>query len=65
MLNLILWIIIFVLGLSFFGISLEAIVNSPAGQANFAYLLFLLTELWQWLVVQAQHLIQVLGQQQM
>ena len=44
--NFILWILLFVLGLSFSGISLEAIVNSPAGQANFAYLLHLLSQLW-------------------
>jgi hypothetical protein len=52
--SLILWIFIFILGLSFFGISLEAIVNSPAGQANFAYLLYLLTQIWQWLVTYIQ-----------
>ena len=50
MLSLIFWIFIFIMGLSFFGISLEAIVNSPAGQANFAYLLYLLTQIWHWLV---------------
>ena len=44
--NALLWFLIFIIGLSFFGISLEAIVNSPAGQANFAYLLFLLSEIW-------------------
>jgi len=32
------WIIVGVLALSFFGVSLESIVNSPAGQANFTYL---------------------------
>jgi hypothetical protein len=48
MLNLVFWIFIFVLGLSFFGISIQAIIESPAGQSNFGYLLHLLSELWQW-----------------
>jgi hypothetical protein len=51
MMNLIFWIFIFVLGCSFFGISIQAIIESPAGQANFGYLLHLLTLLWQWSVV--------------
>lgn len=55
MLNLIFWFLVFVLGLSFFGISLEAIVNSPAGQANFDYLLYLLSEIWQWVIIQIQY----------
>lgn len=50
MLNLIGWIFILVLGLSFFGISIEAIIHSPAGQANFGYLLDLLSLIWQWLI---------------
>ncbi|MDO8593419.1 MAG: hypothetical protein Q7R59_00780 [bacterium] len=50
MLNLLFWIFILILGLSFFGISIEAIVHSPAGQANFAYLLHLLSQIWQWII---------------
>jgi len=50
MFNLVFWIFVFVLGLSFFGISLEAIINSPAGQANFGYLLYLLSQIWDWVV---------------
>jgi hypothetical protein len=50
MLKLIFWIIVGVLALSFFGISLQAIVNSPVGQENFAYLWHLIVLLWQWLV---------------
>lgn len=46
MANLILWLFILILGLSFFGISIEAIIESPAGQANFGYLLHLLSNLW-------------------
>jgi len=50
MLRLILSIIILILVLSFFGISIQAIVNSPAGQANFSYLSSLFVTGWQWLV---------------
>lgn len=44
------WIFVLVLALSFFGISIKTIVESPAGQANFAYLLDLFTQAWQWIV---------------
>jgi hypothetical protein len=47
--KLIFWVFILVLALSFFGISLQAIVTSPAGQANFAYLFELLMKVWQWI----------------
>ncbi|MBI4065918.1 hypothetical protein HY412_01870 [Candidatus Kaiserbacteria bacterium] len=50
MLNLIFWVFVLILGLSFFGISIQAIINSPAGQANFGYLLDLLSKIWQWLI---------------
>ena len=50
MLNLLFWIFVLVLGLSFFGISIKAIIESPAGQSNFLYLLHLLSLLWQWLI---------------
>ncbi len=55
MLKLIFWVCIFVLALSFFGISLEALINSPVSQANFAYLFHLLTEGWLWLVSFVHH----------
>ena len=42
------WVFILFLALSFFGISIQAIINSPAGQANFGYLMSLLSEGWQW-----------------
>ncbi|MHB8660663.1 MAG: hypothetical protein ACYC75_01840 [Minisyncoccota bacterium] len=50
MLKLIFWTFILVLALSFFGISLEALINSPTSQANFAFLFHLLYQGWQWLV---------------
>jgi hypothetical protein len=48
MLKTIFWIFVLLLALSFFGISLQAIVNSPAGQANFSYLYHLLVQGWLW-----------------
>ena len=48
LLKLIFWIFILILALSFFGISLQSIINSPAGQANMAYVSHLLTNLWLW-----------------
>ncbi len=52
-----LWVVAGVLALSFFGISLQAIVNSPAGQENFAYLWYLLVAGWVWLVALANNFI--------
>ncbi|MHB8710509.1 MAG: hypothetical protein ACYC6X_03105 [Minisyncoccota bacterium] len=49
MFRLIFWVFVLLLALSFFGISIQAIINSPAGQANFAYFLHLLSQGWQWL----------------
>lgn len=49
MLHLIFWIFVLVLALSFFGISLEAVINSPAGQANVLYVYHLLTQAWLWI----------------
>lgn len=46
MLRLVFWIFILFLALSFFGISIQAVVNSPTGQANLAYLLYLANEAW-------------------
>ncbi len=48
MLRTIFWALVLLLALSFFGISIQAIVNSPAGQENFAYLGHLLLQAWQW-----------------
>ncbi len=56
MLNLLFWVFVLILGLSFFGISIKAIVESPVAQANFAYLLHLLSLLWQWVLIHIQHL---------
>lgn len=38
MLRIMLYVVVGVLALSFFGISIQSIVYSPAGQENFGYL---------------------------
>ena len=48
MLKLIFWIFVGILVLSFFGITLESIINSPAGQENIAYLLSILKSIGTW-----------------
>lgn len=50
MFKLIFWIFVLILALSFFGISIQSIVNSPAGQANFAYVWSLLVNAWHWIL---------------
>jgi len=47
MLSLLFWAFVLVLGLSYFGISLQAILGSSTGQANIAYLYNLLLQGWQ------------------
>ncbi|MBI2410007.1 hypothetical protein HYV30_03130 [Candidatus Kaiserbacteria bacterium] len=47
--RLVFWMLVLVLTLSFFGISIQAIVDSPAGRANFSYIAQLFTQAWQWL----------------
>jgi len=56
MLRLIFWGFVFVIALSFFGISIRAIVESPAGQANLAYLSSLGVSAWHWLVLNLSQL---------
>ena len=50
------WLFVFVLALSFFGISIRAIIESPAGQANLAYLSSLGISVWHWLIVNLSQL---------
>ena len=45
MLRIVFYIIVAVLALSFFGITIQSIVHSAAGEANFSYLGTLLTQL--------------------
>lgn len=48
MFRTIFWVFVLLLALSFFGISIQAIINSPAGQANLNYIINLLSQVWQW-----------------
>lgn len=61
MLKVTFWIFVLVLALSFFGISIVAIINSPAGQENFGYLAFLIVSGWQWVATHAQLVLQRVG----
>ncbi|TSA43877.1 hypothetical protein D4R49_01700 [bacterium] len=42
------WAIVLLLALSFFGISIQAIVNSPMAQSNIHYISGLLSQIWLW-----------------
>jgi len=50
MFKLIFWIFVLFLALSFFGISIQAIINSPTGQANISFIFNLIGQSWQWIV---------------
>lgn len=50
MIRLVIWIIIGLLALSFFGISLQALVENPTNQHNMSYLFMLLKDGWDYLV---------------
>jgi len=43
------WVFVLLLAFSFFGISIQSVIHSPAGQENFGYALNLLTQAWDWL----------------
>ncbi len=46
--KLVVWVFVLLLALSFFGISIQTIVSSPTGQANFNYIYSILQQVWQW-----------------
>ena len=50
MVKLIIWVIIGLLILSFFGVSLRTLVLSPTAQDNFAFVWQLVLQGWNWLV---------------
>ena len=56
MFQLAFWIFVLFLALSFFGISVKGIIESPAGQENLAYLVYLIVSGWHWLI---QYLLQL------
>ncbi len=53
MFRLLFWLFVLFLALSFFGISIQEIFESPAGQANIAYLGQLVHLGWLWLLSHA------------
>ena len=57
MVKLIIWIIIGLLALSFFGISLRALATSPTNQDNVSFLLDTLKIGWDYLIAWAHWLI--------
>lgn len=61
MLKLIFWVFVLLLALSFFGISIEKIIMSPAGQANFGYVIHWVLVGWNWLVSTIQHTAHIFG----
>ena len=56
MIRTVFWFFVLFLALSFFGISIQSIVDSPAGQANIDYIVSLAILFWQWLVAFANTL---------
>lgn len=61
MLRLAFWVFVLFLALSFFGISVQAIVNSPAGQQNFGYLAYLIVFGINWVWSYLQTVVQRAG----
>lgn len=62
MIRLAILVVLLILALSFFGISIESIVNSPAGQQNIAYVSGILTDLWNWIVATVEPVTQLVTQ---
>lgn len=54
MLRLAFWLFILLLALSYFGISVERIINSPAGQQNVQYVYSLILMAYHWFLMQVQ-----------
>lgn len=54
MVKLIIWVVIGLLALSFFGISLKSLVDSPVNQENMSFLTQLLQQGWTTLVAWLQ-----------
>jgi hypothetical protein len=51
MVRLIIWIVVALLALSFFGVSLKSLVNSPTNQENLSFISQLLHQGWATVVV--------------
>ena len=61
MIRLLLYIVIIVLVLSFFGVSVQTLVNSPVTEANFSYLWHLTVTGWEELILAIQNYFQNLA----
>ncbi|MBU6490611.1 hypothetical protein KGQ25_00390 [Patescibacteria group bacterium] len=61
MLRIAFWIFILFLALSFFGISIQEIVNSPTGQENLHYLSYLFVTGLYWLNGYFRHVLGFFG----
>ena len=57
MVRLVIWIIIGLLALSFFGVSLQALVENPTNQSNMSYLTNMLETGWDYMVAWVEALI--------
>ncbi len=57
MVRLIIWVIIGLLALSFFGVSLQALVENPTNQNNMQYLGNMLEDGWDYMVAWVEALI--------
>lgn len=44
------------LGLSYLGISIQSIINSPVGQENFNYASHVLVQAWDWIAIHVNNL---------
>lgn len=60
MVRLIIWLVVGLLALSFFGVSLRALVESPTNQENLSFLSMLLHNGWGALVAWADEIIESL-----
>ena len=57
MVRLVIWVIIGLLALSFFGVSLQALVENPTNQSNMSYLTNMLETGWEYMVEWVEALI--------
>lgn len=61
MIRLIIWVIVGLLALSFFGISLRALVDNPTNQDNLSFLTNLLEQGWDYIVAWVEGIIDSLS----
>jgi hypothetical protein len=61
MIRLIIWVIVGLLALSFFGISLRALVDNPTNQDNLSFLTNLLEQGWDYIVAWVEGIVDSLS----